>query len=141
MIVKKLFIVTFLTAYFSGFVFAEKELSSSEKRPIHDGIPCVIFSYDRPLQLEAFIRSLYKYVAGMGEVFVIYRSSNAAFDTAFEKVQALYPQVNFIKQDQINPHGCFKKLFLECIFERSKSEYVFFGTGKLLVAYKTLKLY
>lgn len=133
MVVKKLFLMIFLAGYFLCILFVTKGTCSTQKNDICDEVPCVIFSYDRPLQLEAYIRSLYTYVTGMGEIFVIYRSSNSAFDNAFNNLQRLYPNVNFIQQDQINPHGCFKKLLLECVFERSKGDFVFFGVDDIVV--------
>lgn len=120
----------------SALVIVEIESTSEKVDGLHEKTYTVdqfIFAFDRPLQLESLLRSGEKYITGLGETFVLYRSSDDQFDAAFDAVKALYPHVNFVKQNRHDPYGCFKKLFLECIFERSKSDYMFIGVDDIIV--------
>ncbi|HEY5235531.1 MAG TPA: hypothetical protein VIJ14_05090, partial [Rhabdochlamydiaceae bacterium] len=67
----------------------------------------VIFSFDRPLQLYAFLESTKKYVKGLGEVFVIYRSSDEHFKEGYDKVQRRFKDVKFLPQGK-HPAKDFK---------------------------------
>ena len=55
----------------------------------------VVFSYDRPLQLYAFLESTEKYVTGVGDLVVIYRASSEQFQKGYEVVEADFPGAMF----------------------------------------------
>jgi hypothetical protein len=91
----------------------------------------VIFSFDRPLQLYAFLESTKKYVKGLGEILVIYRSSDEKFKEGYDKVQRRFKDVKFLSQGK-EPAKDFKPLFLKATFE-SPSPYVLFAVDDMIV--------
>ena len=58
--------------FFTCFVFSSVDL--------------VVFSYDRPLQLFAFLESTNQFVSGLGEISIIYRYSDENYEKAYQKV-------------------------------------------------------
>ncbi len=91
----------------------------------------VIFSFDRPLQLYAFLESTEKYVKGLGQVLVIYRCSAEKFREGYGKVQQRFKDVKFLQQGK-EPAKDFKPLFLKATFE-SPSAYVLFAVDDMIV--------
>lgn len=93
---------------------------------------CIVFSYNRPLQLYAFLESVEKYVADIGDVVVIYRASNKSYVQAYEEVQQAYPRVHFVCQNNAAHKADFKPLVLQCL-EQSTAEYCLFGVDDSMV--------
>ena len=91
----------------------------------------VVFSYDRPLQLYAFLESTQKYVTGVGQLSVIYRASSQAFKDGYDVVRTDFPQVTFYSQGS-NPAQDFKPLTLKASFE-SPSPYIIFAVDDIVV--------
>ncbi len=91
----------------------------------------VVFSYDRPLQLYAFLESAQKYVTGIGQLSVIYRASDQAFKDGYDVVRTDFPQVTFYSQGS-NPAQDFKPLTLKASFE-SPSNYILFAVDDIVV--------
>lgn len=91
----------------------------------------VVFSYDRPMQLYAFLESLYLHTSGIHETSVIYRCSDEEYRNAYEQVGCAFPQVKLIEQK--NPPQDFKLLFLEIVFNPQSSEYVAFAVDDIIV--------
>lgn len=91
----------------------------------------VVFSYDRPLQLYAFLESMQKYVTGIGQLSVIYRASSELFKKGYELVRADFPQALFYLQGS-NPAHDFKPLTLKAAFE-SPSAYILFAVDDIVV--------
>ena len=91
----------------------------------------VVFSYDRPLQLYAFLESTQKYVTGIGQLSVIYRASGQAFKDGYDVVRTDFPQVTFYSQGS-NPAQDFKPLTLKASFE-SLSSYIIFAVDDIVV--------
>jgi len=91
----------------------------------------VVFSYDRPLQLYAFLESTQKYVTGIGQLSVIYRASGQAFKDGYDVVRTDFPQVTFYSQGS-NPAQDFKSLTLKASFE-SLSSYIIFAVDDIVV--------
>ena len=91
----------------------------------------VVFSYDRPLQLYAFLESTQKYVTGIGQLSVIYRASGQAFKDGYDVVRTDFPQVTFYSQGS-NPAQDFKPLTLKASFE-SLSPYIIFAVDDIVV--------
>ena len=50
------------------------------------GTSCIIFSKDRPAQLDLLLRSMVKFVTGISEIIVLYRSSNEDVLAGYEIV-------------------------------------------------------
>ncbi len=91
----------------------------------------VVFSYDRPMQLYAFLESANMYVEGIGQVHVIYRASNDRFATAYETVKQDFASAKFIKQGP-NPQQDFKTLTLTAAFG-SGEEYILFAVDDIIL--------
>lgn len=91
----------------------------------------VLFSYNRPLQLYACLESIVRYLSGYEKISVLYRSNNASFAAAYEKVKLAFPTVHFVDQS-VDPHHSFKPLFLKMVFD-SPSEFILFGVDDIIV--------
>jgi len=88
----------------------------------------IIFSYDRPMQLSAFLESLKKYVQGLQKVSVIYRISNQFFDDAYDSVKKVFPSTQFIKQSL---RSDFKPLLFKLL--EQASDYLLFAVDDMIV--------
>ncbi len=102
-----------------------------QKKNIHKMADIIIYSKDRPLQLEALLESINENVTGINAIKVIYKASSASFDKAFEELKIRYRSVHFInekKQKGMN----FKKITLQ-VLEKSTADYVVFGVDDNLV--------
>ena len=91
----------------------------------------VVFSYDRPMQLFAFLESMEKYVTHLGQATVIYRSSGSDFEEGYTKVKERFPLVQFWRQGE-NPAQDFKPLTMKAVFE-SPNDYVVFAVDDIIV--------
>lgn len=94
------------------------------------GVDLIIFSYNRPLQLYALLESVNQQVAGLDEVMVIYRASDALYEDAYQKVCATFANVYYCCQ-QNAPHD-FKRYTLDCI-SRTVNPYVIFAVDDIVV--------
>ncbi|ROL57688.1 glycosyltransferase [Bacteroidetes/Chlorobi group bacterium Naka2016] len=61
---------------------------------------CCIFSKDRPMQLDATIRSFKKYCKDLQNVHieVLYKTSNTRYEKLYQRLIEEYPDVNFVKE-------------------------------------------
>lgn len=91
----------------------------------------VIFSFNRPIQLYALLESVEKYITGIDETHVIYRSTNNSYEAAYQEVINRFKETKFHKQGQ-NPSADFKPLTLEATF-LSPSDYVIFAVDDIIV--------
>ncbi len=122
----------------SGFI-AEQDrrhpyqpASKIEKQPLLvKEADLVVFSFDRPLQLYAFLESMEKHVKGLSSVYAIYRSSNDNYRRGYEKVQQQFKHVRFLQQGS-NPAQDFKPLFLKAAFQ-SPSPYLMLAVDDIIV--------
>jgi hypothetical protein len=92
-----------------------------ERKP---GYASIVFSMDRPLQLEALLRSISKTVEGLSRLIVLYKASDERFASAYEEVIALHGGADrrFAREVDAKP---FKEALLE-ILEALEQERVFF---------------
>ena len=109
-------------------LLASQHIYSSPSEPTAD---LIIFSYDRPLQLNALLSSLETYVSNLGTIYLICRMSDALYEQAYKQVLALFPNVVLLKQGK-EPKKDFKPLTLKA-FNESTSPYVLFTTDDLIV--------
>ncbi len=114
---------------FIGFIFAlilsiNFAIASSEK------VDLIIFSYDRPLQLFALLESIDKYIKGLGDVYLIYRTSSPEYDKNYDMCFAYFKHLNltFIKQ-RVND---FKHLTIDTL-KSTKHDYLFFAVDDIIV--------
>jgi|WetSurSiteA1Bulk_404760.scaffolds.fasta_scaffold00264_13 hypothetical protein len=88
----------------------------------------VIFSYDRPMQLDLTLNTYEKYSLNRNieHEFVIYKTSDNRYENAYKQVAKEHPNIKFIKETtfKINLYQCIKGkeyvMFLvdDCIFTR-----------------------
>lgn len=91
----------------------------------------IVFSYDRPLQLYAFLESAYTYLTGLTSIHVIYRTSASAFDDGYAQVKEAFSDVHFVQQSPESVDD-FKSLLLLSLAD-SPSEYVIFSVDDILL--------
>lgn len=90
----------------------------------------IVFSYNRPMQLYAFLESAYKYIEDVRKIGVIYRASGIEYEKGFERVKEAFPQAFFYKQSPSNDVAY--KEFKPMLMEMLKGE---FGKGADYVAF------
>lgn len=90
-----------------------------------------VFSYDRPMQLYAFLESLYYHASHIHETSVMYRCSNQAYRNAYAKVFDAFPQARAIEQ-KAPPHD-FKPILMYEVFRPASSEYIAFAVDDMIV--------
>ncbi len=99
-------------------------------------VDLVIFSYDRPLQLYAFLESVEAYLTNPHKIHVIYRCTDDRFDTGYDKVFKRFRYVTPHKQGK-NPQKDFKKLVVKSVFSKeSKSPYIMFAVDDIILTDK-----
>lgn len=99
---------------------------------VHAQTDLVVFSYDRPLQLYAFLESAERYLRGLETTTVIYRSSDNAFQRGYDEVKSLFPEVKFVQQAGSHVNVNFKPLTLKAVYD-SQGEYVLFAVDDIVV--------
>ena len=112
----------------SLFFFFTTALQAYNQPPKCD---LVIFTYNRPLQLYAFLESIEKYVTGIDSTLIIYRSSTPDYIQAYDKVFKRFSWAQCITQGE-RPYEDFKPLTLKAIYE-SKQDYFAFGVDDIVV--------
>ena len=109
--------------------------------PTHDFIQddeyvdIVVFSYNRPLQLYAFLESAETYIQSLHRLYVIYRADNDHYQGGYLQVKKDFPNVIYIKQSFEPPHSDFAALVQKTIFDRqmSTTRYVAFALDDNIV--------
>lgn len=91
----------------------------------------VIFSYDRPLQLYALLESIEKYISGLGNVVIVYRTSNERYDAAYQQVFNRFPNIQFLKQSG-NAHADFKLLTTHATYA-TMNPYIIYAVDDIVV--------
>ena len=61
-------------------------------------ISAIIFSKDRPMQLDALLRSLAQDTRGIEKIYVLYRVSDKDFDRAYDDLVEYFNHVSFIRE-------------------------------------------
>lgn len=95
------------------------------------GADLIVFSYDRPLQLFAFLESVHLYMTGLDSISVIYRVSNDKFEKGYQYVRDEFQNVHFY--EQVNPPHDFKKLLLKALFHDTKADYFLCAVEDMVV--------
>lgn len=92
-------------------------------------INLVVFSCDRPLQLQAFLHSWYHNVSGCQKIAIVYRCTSDIFEMGYNKVKSQFPQIIYLQQ---NTYEDFKPLTQKAIdFDHEK--YVMFAVDDIIV--------
>lgn len=90
----------------------------------------VVFSYNRPMQLYAFLESAQQYLTGVTSTTVIYRAQ-PEYQAGYELVQKSFDQVRFIAQQ--NPPHDFAEITKKAAFKDGKSKYILFAVDDIFV--------
>lgn len=90
----------------------------------------IIFSYNRPLQLEALLCSIQTYVKYPESISVIYRAKGEPFKIAYDELKRSWPNINFYLQE--NPPDDFKPMLLN-LLKQLPSPYVCFAVDDNIV--------
>lgn len=99
-------------------------------------VDLVVFSYDRPMQLYAFLESVETYLSNPHRIHVIYRCTDKRFEKGYKKVFNRFAYVRGHKQGK-NPQNDFKRLVNKCVFSRqSKSPYIMFAVDDIILTDK-----
>ncbi len=120
----------FLSLFFSLFC-SNPECDLQANNILNKKADLVIFSFDRPMQLYALLESVYHYINGLDQIYVIYRTTDEDYACAYDEVKCAFWDVRFIQQGD-NPHQDFKQLTLQSIFE-SSNDYVLFAVDDIIV--------
>ena len=126
-------------------IYAQSEAA----QPIDQGplVDVLVFSFDRPMQLDAYLKSLQIYASGNYAVYVLYRASNDDFERAYQKVKHEYTRVLFIRQhiDETSAQKSktskasttgqndFKDWTLKLSFQISRAPYIMYAVDDIIV--------
>lgn len=102
----------------------------SAANPTSNNTNLIVYSYDRPMQLYAFLESVDHYVSGLDRIYVIYRTSNSEYQKAYETVQASFKKVTFLAQSE--PYNDLKEITCKCLLE-SPQPYLLFGVDDIII--------
>lgn len=91
----------------------------------------IVYSYDRPLQLYAFLESVDSLVTGIEKTFIIYKVSNENFEKAYDEVQQNFPNAIFLKQEQEHDATTFKALTVRAF--NNPSPYFLLGVDDIII--------
>lgn len=119
-----LFLVLFATTSLSGNDESQK-------------VDLVIFSFNRPMQLFAFLESSEKHLTNLNQVHAVIRSSAEAYTEGYKIVEQRFPTVFMHYQGDKAPAD-FKPLLLSSAFnKKSKSKYLMFAVDDMIITEET----
>lgn len=104
---------------------------TSRDHPLCTKADLVVASFDRPLQLYAFLESVERYVTGLEQVHVIYRVSNELYKSAYDQLKLRFSSVSFVLQG-LEPYKDFKPLMMQAAFD-SPADYILFAVDDIVV--------
>lgn len=120
-----------LNRYIRSLPRYDQLLSLPQENLSQEKVDLVAFSFDRPMQLYAFLESVQKYMTGVGEKIVIYRSSNSEYEAGYEEVKTAFSSVRFVRQRN-NSKDEFRPLTMRAVFG-TPSSYVVFAVDDIIV--------
>jgi hypothetical protein len=88
-------------------------------KSIIPGYSAIIFSKDRPLQLQALLQSMAEFTSGIAEQTVIYHTTDAAYAKAYEQLKNNFPNIRFV------PEKSFREDLIR-ILDDTRTSCVFF---------------
>lgn len=92
----------------------------------------IIFSKDRPLQLQALLESVELHIKGVHEVAVLCASSSTQFTNAYHTLARKFPDVHWVYQDPTQQRADFNSL-LRNIVSHMSSSYIMFAVDDIIV--------
>lgn len=118
-----------------AFLFLFPFFLSGKLLAFQDCSDLVVFSYDRPMQLFAFLESFEKHVIGCRQIGVLCRISNKYYQKGYQIVAKRFPYVHFKVQPQTQD---FKPLLLDLAFgaKGEKANFLLFAVDDIVVTDK-----
>ncbi len=110
-------------------------LTVDPRAPFEQGVSdLVVFSYNRPMQLFAFLESAKKNVTGFRKIGVIYRA-DPDFWSGYEEIKYVFPEVQFFRQSNETPKEDFKPLVLETTYGKfgQGADYIAFAVDDIII--------
>lgn len=106
------------------------DFSKDEER-----VDLLVFSYNRPLQLYAFLESSQRFLEGLHRQYVIYRAANDHYEKGYAKVKEAFPNVIYLRQSVENPSNDFGPVVKKILFDRnvSSARYITFAFDDFLI--------
>lgn len=101
------------------------------EQKIEASVDLVIFTFDRPMQLEALLLSVQKYIKGIESISCICRTTNTDYKKAYEQVFALFPALRVVYQSN-KPYADFKPSLLSLTYD-SLAPYVIYAVDDIIV--------
>ncbi len=99
-------------------------------------VDLVIFSFDRPMQLYAFLESVEAHLTNPHLIHVVYRCTDKRFATGYKIVFDRFSYVIEHKQGK-KPQKDFKKHVMKSVFKsKSKSPYIMFAVDDIILTDK-----
>lgn len=126
----KQIVVLFFT-FFYCTIQALPAISNNKFQNNKPGVDLIIFTFDRPLQFDALIRSIKHYVKGIGTIYVLMRASSTEFTNAYQQIAAENPELIWLHQGESKKNN-FKAL-LEHVLQKSQAEYLMFSVDDSIV--------
>ncbi len=128
----------------------KREFSSKERiasypllkgNPWHDfandeeRVDLLVFSYNRPLQLYAFMESSEKYLENLHRLYVIYRAGNDHYEKGYHEVKEAFPRAIYIRQSIESPYEDFAPKVRKIVFDRdiSSARYITFALDDFVI--------
>ena len=102
-----------------------------------EDVDVVVFSYNRPMQLFAFLESVSKNVTGLRKTVAIYREDDN-FISGYNFVKNAFPDVHFLKQSNDKPKEDFKPLVMDSVFGKFGEgvNYIVFAVDDIIITDK-----
>jgi len=94
-------------------------------------VDIIVCTYNRPLQLKAWLDSLDRFVTGYGQVQIIARI-DTDFEKGYTRLIQQFPQHIFLIQSKHNPHLDFKPIMLGAL-QNCPSKYVMFAMDDIVI--------
>jgi len=112
------------------YVYLDTDHAAEFSNSQENSVDLLVFTYDRPLQLYAFLESASKNISGIGQLHVLYRTSNDTYERGYDVVKEDFPDVVFHRQSRLDV-GDFKKMVIE-VTEQSPSDYVTYAVDDII---------
>ncbi|PIS01611.1 MAG: hypothetical protein COT84_01690 [Chlamydiae bacterium CG10_big_fil_rev_8_21_14_0_10_35_9] len=95
-------------------------------------VDVIVFSYNRPMQLFAFLESFTEKSTNYGNIFVVVRSDKN-YESAYQEVEQSFPKAQFTYQKK--PKKDFKEIVMELSFnpQKSLSKYICYAVDDIIV--------
>lgn len=94
----------------------------------------IIFSYDRPMQFYALLESIEKYMTGLDEIHVLYRTSSDRMENAYKTCFDSFAKLNLkpVRQDHETASNVFKPMLMTCL-RSTCNDHVIFAVDDIIV--------